>query len=185
MIKCYFDGTFGQRNTLFLSKVKCCMEVEWMNWRKVLTVVLIITTIILFVVTTRQHDTNLALKEQLGTEYAEKVHSFRNYVEDLQSATDSGDTISTNHFYSEIKAFPVKNDQLIVLLNDINEQLDAIAEESVATAAERKKLSSNLNKLQLTLLDIIAYAKNDSMTWYTIINTKDAGLQKAINHKLN
>lgn len=155
-----------------------------MNWRKLLTSVLIIVTIILFVVATRQHDSNLALKSKLGTAYEEKIESFRNYVEDLQSATDSGDMISANHFYSETKSFPIKNDNLIKLLDQVNNQIDDSNEDGSMSASERKSLSENLNKLQLTLLDIIAYAEDDSMTWYKVIQPDDDGIQTIIDKRL-
>ncbi|MBQ0138448.1 MAG: hypothetical protein KBT36_04055 [Kurthia sp.] len=154
-----------------------------MNWRKILTTILIIATVILFVVTVRQHDKTVDLQQQLGVQYSQKVQNFRNYVQDIQSANDTGDSISTNHYYSEINSFPIANKELNLQMNEIYDELDKIADGKSISSENRRKLSEDLNKLQLTLNEIIKFSENDSMTWYQMVNDEDSKVQQKItNH---
>lgn len=151
-----------------------------MNWRKMLTTILIVTTVILFVITMRQHDANVDLQQQLGVQYSQKVQNFRSYIQDIQSANDTGDSISTNHYYSEIHSFPIINKELTLQMNEIYEELDKIADGKSISSQDRRKLSQDLNTLQLTLTDIIKFSKNDPMIWYDMVKNEDSKVQEKI-----
>lgn len=152
-----------------------------MKWKKALTTVLIIATVILFVITVRQHDKNTALKEQLGTQYSEKVASFSNYIQDIQSANDSGDSISANHYYADVMAFPIKNEKLNAEMMAIYEELDNLKDGKVSTSKEQKQLSEDLNALQLNLIKLKDYSKDDPMVWYDMIHGESKKADKTIN----
>lgn len=153
-----------------------------MNWKKALTTVLIITTVILFVISVRQHDTNTALKKQLGTQYAEKVDSFTKYAQDIQSANDSGELISSNHFYSEVSTFPIKNEQLKTEMVAIYEELANLEDGKISTSKELKQLSEDLNALQLNLIDIKEYANDSPMKWYNMLHSDSEKLDQKIDN---
>lgn len=152
-----------------------------MNWKKALTTVLIVATVTLFVIVVRQHDANIALKQQLGTQYAEKVKNFTNYIQDIQSASDSGESISANHYYSEVSAFPIKTDSLKAEMMAIYDELDNLKDGKVSTSKERKQLSEDLNTLQLNLIKITNYSKGDSMKWYDMLHGDREEVDQTIN----
>lgn len=152
-----------------------------MNWKKALTTILIIATVVLFVIATRQNDTNTELKMQLGVQYEQKVQNFRNYVQDIQSANDSGETLSTNHFYSEMTSFPIQNEHLTAQMNDLYDELDDFSNGKAIPSEQRKQLSDDLNALQLNLMAIIAIPSDDPMDWYTLVNDSTTKQTQEIN----
>lgn len=152
-----------------------------MQWRKILTTILIVATVTLFVITVRQHDTNSDLKKDLGIQYAQKVQSFRVYVQDLQSANDTGDSISINNYYAESNSFPIKTRGLTDHMNRIYDEMDKISDGKAVTSTDRRQLSEDLNTLQLTLTDIIRFSNDDPITWYSMVNDENSKIQKVIN----
>lgn len=152
-----------------------------MNWRKILFALLVVITVTLFVITVRQHDTTVGLKEEIGVQYTEKVQNFRTYIQDIQSALDSGESISLNHYYSEVKSFPIKNEHVTAHMNRILEQLEDSSNGKNMTSEERKKLSVELNELQRNLIIIIDYSEDDSLTWYDMGMNEDSKVQAEID----
>lgn len=152
-----------------------------MKWKKALTTVLIITTVVLFVVATRQNDTNIELKTQLGIQYELKVQNFRNYVQDIQSANDSGETISTNHYYSEMASFPIQNKHLMDQMNELYDELNNFSNGKAIPSEERKQLSDELNDLQLNLMALLSIPSEEPLDWYTMVNDSSSKQAKEID----
>lgn len=156
-------------------------EVNRMKWKKIITTLLIITTVTLFVITVRLQDSNMKLKEQLGVEYSQDVAKFTNYAQDMQSANGSGDIVNSNHFYEEINNFPIQNNLLNREMMAIYEELSNLEDGKENTSANRKQLSEDLNALQLKLIAITTFADSDSMKWYAMVNDENSEIQQVIN----
>lgn len=152
-----------------------------MNWKKALTTVLIVATVVLFVIATRQNDTNVELKTQLGIQYEQKVQNFRNYVQDMQSANDSGEALNTNHFYSEMTSFPIKNQHLTVQMNELYDELSGFSNGKAIPSEERKQLGDDLNDLQLNLIALMSIPSEDPLDWYTMVNDPTSKQAKEID----
>lgn len=152
-----------------------------MRFTKYLVALLVIAVVILSVLFAREQDHNEALKQQLGEQYEIHISSSRNYIEDIQSAIDSGESINTNHFYTEIANFPINNAQLTAHFDQIHGLLAQLENGNQLKSKERKDLSYSLNELQLVLIDIITYADRDSERWYDIVNNPKSKIQSKIN----
>lgn len=152
-----------------------------MNWKKALTTLLIISTVVLFVIATRQNDTNVQLKTQLGVQYEQKVQSFRNYVQDIQSANDSGETLNTNHYYSEMASFPIQNKHLIDQMNELYDELNGFSNGKAIPSEKRKQLGDDLNELQLNLIALTSIPSEDPLDWYTMVNDSSSKQAKEID----
>lgn len=156
-------------------------EVNQMKWKKIVTTLFIISTVILFVITMRQQDSNTKLKQQLGVEYSQNVAKFTNYAQDMQSANGSGDIVNSNHFYEEINDFPIQNNLLNREMMAIYEELSDLEDGKENTSANRKQLSEDLNALQLKLIEITAFSEGDSLKWYDMVNDENSEIQPMIN----
>lgn len=156
-------------------------EVNEMKWKKIVTTLLIISTVTLFVITVRQQDSNTKLKQQLGVQYSQNVTKFTNYAQDMQSANGSGEIVNSNHFYGEINQFPIQNSQLEAEMKAIYEELSDLEDGKENTSVNRKQLSEDLNALQLKLMTIISFSEGDSMKWYGMVNDENSEIQTVIN----
>lgn len=152
-----------------------------MRLTKYLIALLIIGIVILAVLFAREQDQNATLKEELGDQYELRIESVRNYVQDIQSAIDSGESINTNHFYTEISNFPIKNQHMTSHFDDIHGQLAQIESGQQFKSKDRMELSYSLNKLQLVLTDIITYADRDAERWHDIVTNPNSKIQSKIN----
>lgn len=152
-----------------------------MRFTKYIIALFVIAVVFLSVLFAREQDHSESLKQQLGEQYEIRINSSRNYVEDIQSAIDSGESINTNHFYTEIANFPISNDKMTAHFDQIHAQLAKIENGHLLKSKERKELSYSLNELQLVLIDIITYADRDSERWYDIVSNPNSKIQSKIN----
>ena len=152
-----------------------------MRLTKYLIAALAIGFVILVVLFAREQDQNESLKQELGEQYELRIESIRNYVQDIQSAIDSGESINTNHFYTEISNFPIKNQNMTAHFDDIHSQLAQLESGQQFKSKDRIALSYSLNKLQLVLTDIITYADRDTSRWHDIVINPNSTIQSNIN----
>lgn len=152
-----------------------------MRLTKYLIAALAIGFVILVVLFAREQDQNESLKQELGEQCELRIESIRNYVQDIQSAIDSGESINTNHFYTEISNFPIKNQNMTAHFDDIHSQLAQLESGQQFKSKDRISLSYSLNKLQLVLTDIITYADRDTSRWHDIVINPNSTIQSKIN----